>query len=436
MALAVGAVAVTGFALQRAWLRRCDHPGLYRHANVILLSVDTLRPDHLGCYGYGRATSPNIDAFRKNSILFTTAISQAPSTLPSHASIMTSLIPPHHGACFSMKRGLADKRITLAEVLRTRGYRTVSYNGGAQLAPQYGMDQGFEIYDEVDTFPEILERSAEWIRAHRRERFFMFLHTIDTHAPYAPPPECMARFETNGAGPLSVKPQEHTGQNREELSETAKAHMIAAYDAEIYCMDQTFGKLLRFIEEQGLADNTIFVLTADHGEEFGEHGTWGWHSHSLYDELLRVPLLMRFPDRRHAGGVVEQQVRSMDIAPTVLDLLGISAPLEFAGESLILRIEGRKEPPLVAFSAQDGVRKRARASLRTKEWKLHGSRLFDLVNDPGETNDVARDNPAIVALLSRKRDDLFAGRIAPSDAPAVKLDKHTEKKLRSLGYIR
>ena len=183
---------------------------------VILVSIDTLRPDHLGCYGYPRPTSPNLDAFRKDAVLFRQAIAHAPSTLASHASLLTSLLPPHHGASISNNLAVPRGVVTLAELLRAEGYATASFNGGVQLDPVWGLDQGFDTYmsvkprgapaeslvDEHDRFSFITEEARAWILDHEGPPFFLFLHTYEVHHPYSPDPADLDPFRGDYKGPL------------------------------------------------------------------------------------------------------------------------------------------------------------------------------------------------------------------------------------------
>ena len=200
----VAAYLTSGMAAWEGCRGQLDLSGKYHGANVILISIDTLRSDHLSCYGYARKTSPNIDAFGRDCVLFRNAIAPAPSTLPSHASMLTSLIPPHHGASFPLKRPIPKKIETLAEILRRYGYRAVSYHGGAKMAPEFGFGQGFEIYEEKrrDDFDHPVEAAMDWLRQNSGETFFMFLHTYEVHLPYTPNPELLSFFETSYGGPL------------------------------------------------------------------------------------------------------------------------------------------------------------------------------------------------------------------------------------------
>lgn len=415
--------------------------------NVVLISIDTLRADHLGCYGYERATSPHLDSLCRESVVFREAIAQAPSTLPSHASILTSLLPAHHGALFADKAPLAQEIITLAELLREEGYRAASFNGGGQIARVWGLDQGFEIYESKGgdhRFKDVIDAGEDWLRQIGRstpeQPFFLFLHTYEVHHPYSPTAEDLERF---AAGP----PPERFGPTVEldelkrlnggprPIDQAAAEFIPAAYDAEIRSMDRGLGRLMEVLDDLGLDDETLIVFTSDHGEEFGEHGWYGWHSHTLYDELLHVPLILRFPEGKHAGKSVRRPVRSLDIAPTVLDVLGIPVPDQFSGISLLKVMSGPVDDPLLAISQRDVPSSGPPiASIRSHRWKYYNGYLYDLRNDPGEARDVSAENWGVVRSLKASLDQALEGRRAPASDP-VDLDAQTQERLKALGYL-
>jgi arylsulfatase A-like enzyme len=413
-----------------------------RPPNVILISIDTLRSDHLGCYGYDRNTTPAVDAFRREAVLFRTAIASAPSTLPSHASMFTSLAPQHHGAAHTKSTPLAAGFVTLAEVLRDAGYRTAAYSGGVQLAPEYGLNQGFETYEDVDdgTFRQVAARARPFLEREKGRPFFLFLHTYEVHHPYWPSPEERARFETASATILpsyiDKRLLERINAGQMRIDDADRAHIANAYDSEISSMDEAFRGLVADLKRLGVYDNSIIVFTSDHGEELGEHGFMGWHSHTLYEELLRVPLLVRFPSAKHAGSAVEGMVRSVDIAPMVLETLGIASPAQFQRFSLATAL-ARGRPPASAVllwresppgdaAEHDG--------LRTGDWKLADGRLYDLRNDPRETRDLAAEHPDVARDLTNRMQALLRERPRPGTR-AIVPDPETTEKLRALGYL-
>ena len=408
--------------------------------NVILVSVDTLRPDHLGCYGYGPNTSPAVDRLCDDSVLFSLAVAHAPSTLASHASILSSLLPQHHGALHALRRALGGNILTLGEVLKLNGYTSASFNGGAQVAGEFGLDQGFDTYKTVDrfSFRALVDEAVRWIEAQDREPFFLFLHTFEVHHPYESDEEWLNLFrDPMYSGPLpeqiSVDLLREISEGKRSIDQSDLQHIINAYDAGIRSMDSSFGNLVDRLQALDLYDNTIIIFTSDHGEEFGEHGWVGWHSHTLYDELLLVPLIVKLPRSAHAGESVDVQVRSIDIAPTILDLLGIDIPETFEGDSLLSLVDAWTPVSRPAVSLQDS-KLADHASLRTERWKLYDGRLYDLAADPGETRDVADDNRETVEQLQLLLNQLTAPGPNPGSLP-VELDDDTQKRLRSLGYV-
>jgi arylsulfatase A-like enzyme len=424
-----------------------------RRPNVILVSIDTLRADHLGCYGYSRDTSPSMDGFRRDAILFEQAIAQAPSTLPSHASIFTSLLPRHHGSSVANSAGLADGASPLAEILERENYDTASFNGGIQLDPLYGLARGFDTYvsarpsvaraellvDPVDKLDHAVSEAMNWIRDRKARPFFLFLHTYEIHHPYTPDPAVLASMDPDYRGSLpdeiSVELLTRINDGEIEIDDADLGHIVAAYDAEIRSADAAFGKLVDFLRNEGLYDDAVILVTSDHGEEFGEHGRVGWHSHSLYDELLRVPLLIKLPGSRYGGETVAAQVRGIDLAPTILDELGVAVPDSFEGTSLLPLIGGSADGPEHAVSEKDVVLPDEEAAIRTLTWKWSRGRLFHLPSDGLETTDVSQANTGTAQALSRSLDERLNAR--PRPAPRhVEPDAELLEKLRSLGYIK
>lgn len=427
-------------------------------SNVILISIDTLRADHLGCYGYPQNTTPNIDEFSKDSVLFKETIAQAPSTTPSHASIFTSLIPSHHGAFFSMKKPIPQDIVTMAEILKDNGYKTISFNGGAQIAAEFGFDQGFDTYDswqrkenqssttlidKVDFTIEKVDSAIDWIRTNPSEEFFLFLHTYEVHHPYTPKKEYLDLFEKNYSGDLPINISgrlvEKINKGNVEISEEDKEHIVNTYDAEIYSMDMAFGTLVDFLKKTNLYDDTIIIFTSDHGEEFGEHGMMGWHSHTLYDELLKVPLIIKFENSKYGGTVIEEQIRSIDILPTLLDILNIGTLECFEGTSLVKWLKNVNRRELPAVSEQDTVGQTHPATVRTKRWKLYDRlndvRLFNLESDPLEQKDVRKRNKKVCNKLQDELSYWLNQKQTVVKTREADLDEETLKRLKSLGYI-
>jgi arylsulfatase A-like enzyme len=412
--------------------------------NIILISIDTLRADRLGSYGYSRPTSPNLDAFRRDAILARETIAAASSTLLAHASLFTSSLPQHHGASHTHNKPLAPAATTLAEVLAANGYSTQALVGSGQMIRQYGIDQGFEVWEEL---PETsLFRNTVQRALYRLDHepvsspFLLFLHSYEVHHDYRPERRHLEALDPayrEGPVPLYTSTQLWELSHQESVPAEEVQRIGDAYDAEIRSMDESLGVLLQGLRERGLYDDTIIVFTSDHGEELGEHGYLGWHSHTLYDELLRIPLLVKLPGGLHAGRTLDGTVRQIDIAPTLLGLAGIEVPVEFAGRDLLPFLSRRPGFDLPAVLARERAPFETGNfwGIRAEGWKLQYGQLFDLTADPGETTDLAASRPDQLRRLEEMLQRAVAAR-PRLEAPAVTLDAEAEAGLRSLGYVR
>ncbi|MEE2674649.1 MAG: sulfatase [Myxococcota bacterium] len=419
--------------------------------NLVLISIDTLRADHVGAYGYPLPTTPHIDALAEHSLRLVNCVAHAPTTLASHASLLTSLLPQHHGASISRQSRLAEGAETLAEVLAEHGYRNASFNGGVQLDAAYGLDRGFEIYESAKshdalaqalTGPEDrlrhgVERAIHWLD-DTQGPFFVFLHSYEIHHPYTPDAEHLRLFDAGYAGNLpdhiSVEVLERINAEPEPLPPEDLSHIVHAYDAELRSSDEAIGQLVAYLKARSLYDDTLIVVTSDHGEEFGEHGWVGWHAHSLYDELLLVPLIIKFPGSRLAGSVEKSQARGIDVAPTALAALGIQAPESWTGRDLGQELGA---PSPAAVSMHDVPGKLPLWTLRSNGWKLKrvgGEALFDLEADPEERRNVAARHPEKAAAQRSLGSRLLNERRRPKDVIAT-LPAGTQEQLRELGYL-
>ena len=417
-----------------------------RPPDIVLVSIDTLRADHLGCYGSTVPTSPNIDRFRRESVLFREVIAPSPSTLSSHASMFTSQLPPHHGASFAAFRPLPESALTLAEVLAKDGYRTLAVIARGQLNQRLGIGQGFEVLHfrpergRRGAFDRSVRMALELLDRPDPRPSFLFLHTYEVHHPYTPDPQVLERLDPGYTGALGARIKVAT---LKEINRGARAIDAAdarrierAYDAEIVSMDAGFATLIEGLRVRRPERKTVVVLTSDHGEEFGEHGQMGWHSHTLYDELLRVPLVVRLPGGEAAGGEVTRPVRTIDIAPTLLELAGVAAPPSFDGESLLplVRGEARRERPAIAVLDDGKPWREGSLALRWNGWKLYDRRLFDLGADPVELVDRAPQQRERALELERMLRAALERRSA-ADSEPVELGDELERELRALGYL-
>lgn len=382
--------------------------GKPQNINVIIIGVDTLRSDHLGCYGYARETSPNIDALAARGVLCERCTSQAPWTLPSFATVFTSLYPTQHGAHVVGSK-LRSSFSTLAEILKEHGYATGAVVNAPALKPATGANRGFDTYhmtpldgrDAAGTTRDALT----WLDSIGDSTFFAFVHYFDPHLSYSPPPPYDKRFATNYQGRIGYsfnmegfsRVRDTLFVQMRDLTEGDWARIVDLYDGEIAFTDSAIADFLRGLDQRNLRDNTLVVFLSDHGEEFFEHGGFE-HGHSLYDELLHVPLLFSLPERIPAGVRLSRAVRLLDVAPTILDFLAIEPPSHFEGVSLrpILEGKGQYEEaggsvlPHDAAYAEWLMHLRQQKCVVVYPWKLvhelgtENQMLFNLAEDPGE----------------------------------------------------
>lgn len=418
--------------------------------NVIVVSIDTLRPDHLGMYGYDAPTSPNLDAFARESVLFKNAVAPSPTTLPSHTSLFTGQSPSTHGVDQSKGRKAPMELITLAEILTKQGYATASVNDGGYLGAPFGLGQGFSHFDQsrgsVDRsarrstrLAERVESALAWWDGVRPKHFFLFIHSYEVHIPLSPPEESLAHFEESYEGPLGdvILTNEWFGRAKSTKDPADVRHWIRLYDASVRSADAGFGKLVRGLRERGLYEDSLIVVVSDHGEELGERTGLSLHGKTLYDEVLRIPLLIKLPGGASAGHVVHQQARLIDVLPTLLSALGLESPSGIDGESLLTSLDGNAgRRPRPAVSVTEG----GQAALREPPWKLYRRNgeqtLFHLEDDPGEKRDVAGTHPETVDALGRRLDALTAVDPAVQGrARRNKLSASRREQLRALGYV-
>jgi arylsulfatase A-like enzyme len=403
--------------------------------SVILISIDTFRADHLTCSGYDKYEvdiTKNICELATQGVRFTNLISQAPSTQASHASILTSAIPSHHKSFNSRNTTYAKEYPPLPELLRREKFSTAGFTGSGQMAAGYGFDKGFSVFAEIknDTFKQIAEQGLTWLKGTYGPSF-LFLHTYEIHHPYTPDPKLLKELEKNYTGPLgtniSVEFLKSVNNKTYNITPEDLQHIVATYDAEILSVDRTLGWFIEQLKAMGRFNNTIIIVTSDHGEEFGEHDKVGWHSHTLYNELLRVPLIIYAPGLKPE--VRDNRVMSIDIAPTILKMLQLEIPENFEGQSLALEheysISERDHGEPVPFAIQ------------TKEmkyyWTRHHHLLFNLSNDTGELANIFDENNATAAYLrSRYVDWVNSTNSTPKE---VAVPDDLREQLEALGYV-
>ncbi len=440
---------------------------LPKHPNVILLSIDTLRADHLTPYGYARDTSPNLAAMAKDSVLFEGAYAAHTNTAPAHASMLTSLYPIAHGIRRNGMR-IKDGVASLPEILAARGYATGAFVSGWTLRKHIGLDQKFQVYD--DNFPgerkasDTYDRARDWFRevAAKKQSFFMFLHFFDPHYVYDPPRAHALRFVDPGYERYVREPLTPDRSLWRRIPEKKRSTLVGLYDGEIAFSDSQVGRLLADLEMLGVLEHTLVVLVSDHGETLFERDWGPDHGGRAYDEQIRIPLMFRFPKGVGRGKRIpgDKQVHHVDLMPTIVEWLGFDKPGGMSGLSMMPLIDGKEGWPEVrpVFSHAQAEPKRvpkilARAKLTNKglvrsirlpdvkliEYPLQGGgwfrELFLLKDDPHEDNNVSDQNQELSDALHARLEAWRKSLDARSDLPAPQFSPEIEEGLRALGYI-
>jgi len=422
--------------------------------NAVVILIDTCRYDDVGRVTPAGPVTPNIDRFGEDASRFARATAPAPWTLPSVASLLTSVYPTVHGAVgqYPEFSRLRDEIATGPETLSRHGIETAAFINVPFLDPVLGLDRGFGVYDYSPSGRLKLRRAGEtidaaigWLETNREKRFFLFVHLFDPHMDFDPLEPHRSRFLQSYDGKLKP-PFEDVARWRKEKGVTPEIRDFARalYRAEIAGVDEACGRFLAYLDESGLSAETAVVITADHGEEFWDHGSFE-HGHTLYEELIHVPLLIRAP-RREWVGESDRRVGLVDVMPTLFDLLGVPTPDDIQGESLVPLLEGHAPPdPQYRFSE---------ATLYRYEWKtvvserfkysydeVRGNRaLFDLVLDPSERFNLVSQKPEIEKEMAQVLSDWIREMLARTDNTVrgeqiVNMEEEVIEKLRELGYI-
>jgi arylsulfatase A-like enzyme len=411
--------------------------------NVILVSLDTLRTDHLGIAGYDRDTTPNLDEIAKEGLWFDTTVAQSPWTIPSHHSIMTGTNPKKHRVT---RPGRGQTFFApLAEVFRDDGYATAAFTGSGYMAARFGFDRGFDFYNETSgkehkcrsDVGRVFGQAKRWVTNHADRTFFLFVHTYEPHRPY-----CDKHFVE----------REHI-DSQDQIKDR-----VARYDGDIRRADMHLGQLFEVLRSADLVEKTIVVVMSDHGEELVDRSgaLAGFdHGHALYDELLLVPLVFAGGPVTPYAGRVSQQARTIDIYPTVLELAGLPVPDYVDGVSLLPLARGQAEEERAAYSGATAYGPK-RESIRYRDWKLvrtlgprsvrsdeptgPARELYNLAEDPGERLNLAERRAEVTTDYLDLLDETVAEadaapkpRAAPEADPPM--DPQLVEQLRSLGYI-
>ena len=462
-----------------------ENPVIYRLApkdtpdkqkpNIILISLDTLRADHLKCYGYGRETSPNMDILGEDGVIFRNAFSSTSWTLPAHMSLLTALDNRNHRV--DKANPHLDSSIpTLADLLRKKGYSTSAITGGALVSQRFGFSKGFDFYREFKfsrrssvSAKTLFNHFENWIVRNKHKNFLLFLHTYQTHAPYSCPAPFNSLFFPHSEMPWEAAHMddilfgigaEKTGPYR-DLSPLERENIVALYDGEIRYTDEVLIKpLIQKLKELKLYQNTMIILTSDHGEEFYEHKAWT-HGHTLYKELIHIPLIIKFPHSKHKNSGIYKTVRIVDIMPTILDEVGIDiSQYNFDGVSLINYLQAGDHEEQIALADLDSLDNPHRLPIKiSMDWNGfkfilnndHGKppehylpvpppiaqvELYDKNNDPYERYNIAEQNKDIVREFIDKIYQAFESSAEWGKKKRKGIDKELEETMRALGYIR
>ena len=402
---------------------RAPAPQSLRPYNVVVITIDTLRPDHLHCYGYGRIETPTIDRIAHSGVLFENGVTQTPLTPPSHASIFTGLNPPSHKVRDTGGFILSPSTPTLASLLQEKGWYTAAFVSSAVLKKRFGFDHGFAVYDDKMPRPgnrqefledaerragDTVDRAVKWLDSRSDKPFFLWVHLYDPHTPYDPPSPFREQYKDR------------------------------PYDGEIAYADRELGRLMDSLGRKSPPEKTLVAVLSDHGESLGEHGEYS-HGVFLYDATLRIAYLLSGPGVP-SGQRVTQQARTIDLLPTILELMGSPAPAGVEGASLVPLFSGKDAGTAVSYAEtlfpKINLGWAELRGIRTNQWKYIRApkpELYDLRQDPRETHNVLAEHPYEV----RKLEAQLAAVTRSAGAEKVEttpMDERTLAQLKSLGY--
>lgn len=443
MAIAVVALATllaSTTSCREAGEERKDSRSARRKPNILLISIDALRADHLGCYGYDRDTSPFIDELARRGIRFENASVNTHGTTPSHTTMLTGLYQETHRVALTdiARSGIPHEVMLLPEILKREGYETIAVTGAGNVGGRFGFARGFDSFDKKGGG---IERGSNRLRAEIRARrssgspIFAFFHTYEVHSPYDPPKKYEDAYGPYDSEfvPTSEKLLEHVHTVNGTLRPEDLDRIRSLYDGGIRYTDDVLRELFEDLEEWGFLDGALVILTADHGEEFGEHGGL-LHRDLLYQELVHVPLIVNGP--RLEPRVESSPVGLVDLVPSILAFAGFAIPEQIEGRPIIGSNPLHPQPVFAQYG-------QSRYSIRSDRWKLIWNReedrheLYDLVEDPGETKDLALVEKLVVEDLSKELRGWIAQRRPVTDV-ALPTEEPTEEEIRrlqALGYV-
>lgn len=458
LVILTGATVACGVAKERLYPQK---PGT-RRPNIVLISVDTLRADHLQMYDYERNTAPKLGLIASEGIVFENAFSQAPKTAPSHMTMLTGLYPESHGVKNlgeDENSALSHDVPTLAEILGSDGYSTGAVVAGGHVSSSLGFDRGFQYFAEEAWLETALDRAIEIVRdfANSDEPFFLFLHTYSVHDPYVPPPAYQIFNSEDYSGNIIGTRESLNELSGEQWSQQHDLYWQAVdpnspedvqrlkdlYDAAILHTDNLIGKFLAALMALGVFDDTVIVVLSDHGEEFQDHG--GFQHETLYEEILRVPLIIRLPDSfggAPRGVRIQNKTRLVDLLPSILELLNVPIPDSVQGKSFFSEamMKGNEEREIFSQWPRE-----EQFALQNGDWKLICSmpdscdQLYDLQADPLETVNLLGSYPdQVTNLRQRLRTVLAESRKIAADAEAgweAELGSDRQDQLKALGYL-
>jgi arylsulfatase A-like enzyme/Tfp pilus assembly protein PilF len=417
-------VAVAAIFILRNKSHSSIASGQFKDFNVVLITIDTLRADHLPAYGYTKVKTPNLDRIAADGFKFAHAYAHVPLTFPSHACILTGRLPISHGVRDNGGYHLQDSELTLAEILKSNGYSTAGFVSAFILDSAFNIQQGFDFYYDhfdsaefQDVDPRSIQRKAEdtvveaehWLDQNARKKFFAWIHFYDPHDPYDPPEPYRSEYAS------------------------------VPYDGEIAYTDAAVGKILSKLEATGQLNRTIVIVTGDHGESLGEHNE-STHGMFIYNATMHVPLFIQLPGEK--GKTIDQVVRHIDLEPTILDLVGIQIPATVNGASLISILDGKEKKERFAYgeslyshlhygwAALQGV-----TSLKYKYIQAPKPEFYNLEKDFSETQNLASQNGSLAGVLKSELQDMISKYASKDLQGPGKIDPDVAEKLRSLGYV-